>query len=64
MKTATLSWLQNDGSRGFSVGDQLKENNFCISREPYFNKVVAEVFLDYPSRLANTLLQATFGLQL
>ena len=27
MKTVILSWLQNDGSRGFSV-DQLKGNNF------------------------------------
>ena len=27
VKTAILSWVQNDGSRGFSV-DQLKENNF------------------------------------
>ena len=28
IKTAILSWLQNDGSRGFSI-DQLKGNNLC-----------------------------------
>ena len=28
LRTAILSWLQNDGSRGFSV-DLLNKNNFC-----------------------------------
>ena len=29
LKTAILSWLQNDGSRGFSV-DQFKGNNLRV----------------------------------
>ena len=33
MKTAILSWLQNDGTRGFSK-DQLKEKQLSLTFRP------------------------------